>query len=320
MAFTLSSGSKLPLASVSPICLAMESPTLWWSPVSIIIFFIPIFFNRAKVAAALFLGTSITLNNPISAWSYPTNITVCPSSCNRFMWFWVSAVIWIPSSSISCAFPIKIYPPLYCAFTPFPWMACILVERCLLSTPKFTVMSLVTAFANGWLLKLSTSTTNSKNSYLSNPFIGRAFVNLGLPSVRVPVLSKAIVLRLPKSSRVRPPFMSTPFLAALAMALKTALGVEIAKAQGLEATNTLMALYRLSFMVSSISKWAKHNATTKIITAGTNHFSNFLVSSWVGDFFVSTSLTIFTNREMVVSIFNFKTLISNMASPLIVPV
>ena len=71
-------------------------------------------------------------------------------------------------------------------------------------------------------------------------------VNLGFPSVRVPVLSKAIVVRLPRSSRARPPLMSTPFLAALAMALITALGVEMAKAQGLEATKTLMALYRLS--------------------------------------------------------------------------
>jgi hypothetical protein len=48
--------------------------------------------------------------------------------------------------------------------------------------------------------------------------------------------------------------MSTPFFAALAIALKTAEGVEIAKAHGLDATKTLIALYRLSWTVSSIIK------------------------------------------------------------------
>src|SRR5690554_1372288 len=107
-----------------------------------------------------------------------------------------------------------------------------------------------------------------------------------------------MVVRLPKSSSGRPPLMSTPFLAALAIALKTALGVEIAKAQGLDATNTLMALYRLSLTVSSKIRKAKDRQRTKTMTAGTNHFSNFLVCRCVGDFLVSTSLTIFTKREI----------------------
>ncbi len=45
----------------------------------------------------------------------------------------------------------------------------------------------------------------------------------------------------PKSSSGRPPLMSTPPRAALATPLNTALGVEMASAQGLAATNTAIA-------------------------------------------------------------------------------
>ena len=54
----------------------------------------------------------------------------------------------------------------------------------------------------------------------------------GLPAVRVPVLSKAIALILPATSKKVPPLIKTPFLAALPIADTIATGVEITKAQG----------------------------------------------------------------------------------------
>ena len=69
-------------------------------------------------------------------------------------------------------------------------------------------------------------------------------MSFGFPSVNVPVLSNAIVVISPKSSKAFPPLIKTPFWAALAIPLKTALGVEIAKAQGLAATKTVIARYK----------------------------------------------------------------------------
>ena len=71
--------------------------------------------------------------------------------------------------------------------------------------------------------------------------IGTMAVTVGLPSVRVPVLSKAMARSEPSSSRGAPPLMRTPPRAARAMPAKTALGVAIANAHGLAATSTAMA-------------------------------------------------------------------------------
>ena len=70
----------------------------------------------------------------------------------------------------------------------------------------------------------------------------KIFFTTGLPFVRVPVLSNAMASRLPIISSALPPLISTLSFAALAIALKTALGVEIANAQGLPATRTSIAL------------------------------------------------------------------------------
>ena len=63
----------------------------------------------------------------------------------------------------------------------------------------------------------------------------------GRPSVRVPVLSKAIAFNEPRSSSGAPPLISTPPRAARAMPDSTALGVAMASAQGLAATSTAIA-------------------------------------------------------------------------------
>ena len=101
--------------------------------------------------------------------------------------------------------------------------------------------SRTTALARGWSLRFSTATAIFNNSSLFISPNGITLVSLGLPSVSVPVLSKASAVSTPRSSKGRPPLMSTPLLAALATPLNTALGVAIAKAQGLAATNTAIA-------------------------------------------------------------------------------
>ena len=63
----------------------------------------------------------------------------------------------------------------------------------------------------------------------------------GLPSVSVPVLSKAMADSEPRFSNGPPPFTSTPPRAARAMPDSTALGVAIASAHGLAATSTAIA-------------------------------------------------------------------------------
>ena len=83
--------------------------------------------------------------------------------------------------------------------------------------------------------------TTRSNSSSVVPFEATTSVSCGLPSVNVPVLSNAIAVSLPKFSSGAPPLTSTPPRAARATPLKTALGVEIANAQGLAATNTAIA-------------------------------------------------------------------------------
>ncbi len=60
----------------------------------------------------------------------------------------------------------------------------------------------------------------------------------GTPFVNVPVLSKAIALIAPASSRKLPPFIKTPFLAALPMDVTIETGVEMTRAQGQPTTKT----------------------------------------------------------------------------------
>src|SRR5690625_5811255 len=77
------------------------------------------------------------------------------------------------------------------------------------------------------------TTVVASSSFSSVPFSEITSTSLGLPSVSVPVLSNASVFRTPKSSSGRPPLISTPPRAARATPLRTALGVEMANAQGL---------------------------------------------------------------------------------------
>lgn len=70
------------------------------------------------------------------------------------------------------------------------------------------------------------------------PSSGERATSEGAPTVRVPVLSKAMDFTLPRASRYAPPLMTTPPRAAAETAERTAEGVAIASAQGEAATSS----------------------------------------------------------------------------------
>src|SRR5699024_7134050 len=80
-------------------------------------------------------------------------------------------------------------------------------------------------------------------SSFSETVSGSISETFGFPSVKVPVLSKAIVLIAPAFSKNVPPFMSTPFLAAFPIADTIATGVEITSAQGQATISKASTLY-----------------------------------------------------------------------------
>ena len=106
---------------------------------------------------------------------------------------------------------------------------------------KRSAPSRAMASANGWSLSRSTATATARRSPSFVPRTVMTSVIRGRPSVRVPVLSKAMALSEPRFSNGAPPLIRTPARAARATPERTALGVAMASAQGLAATSTAMA-------------------------------------------------------------------------------
>ena len=80
----------------------------------------------------------------------------------------------------------------------------------------------------------------------SSPFIIFSSDTSNSPVVNVPVLSNTIFFIEASFSKVSPPFISIPFLAALPIPTITAVGVAKPIAQGHEMTKTAIALKRAS--------------------------------------------------------------------------
>ncbi len=80
----------------------------------------------------------------------------------------------------------------------------------------------------------------------------------GVPSVSVPVLSKATAVTVPAASRWAPPLMSTPWRLAAPMADTMATGVEITRAHGQARISRARALYTHSLHDSPSSERRQH--------------------------------------------------------------
>ncbi|MNL22107.1 hypothetical protein D3C87_1434340 [compost metagenome] len=87
------------------------------------------------------------------------------------------------------------------------------------------------ARASGWLDPCSSAAAKPSTSFSSRPK-PTISVTRGLPSVSVPVLSKAAAVILPTFSRTAPPFKSRPRRAPAERLAAIAAGVEITNAQG----------------------------------------------------------------------------------------
>src|SRR5690606_38358274 len=100
--------------------------------------------------------------------------------------------------------------------------------------------------------------------------IERAIVTTGLPSVSVPVLSKANARTLASASRCAPPLMSTPRRAARVIALMTVTGVLMTSEQGQLMTSSASARYSQPWP-SGVSQngWSKNSGGTVATSAAT---------------------------------------------------
>ena len=145
-----------------------------------------------------------------------------------------------PTPNIS-TLPIQTASPFTVAVTPRPIRLFRSLADGMALFSSLALPSRVIAAARGWSLKDSTATATARSSVSDVPLTGTISVIRGRPSVRVPVLSKAIAFSDPNSSSGAPPLMRTPPRAARAIPDKTALGVAMARAQGLAATSTAMA-------------------------------------------------------------------------------
>ena len=93
--------------------------------------------------------------------------------------------------------------------------------------------------------------------------------SLGVPWVRVPVLSKANTRTRPNISRKAPPLIKTPCFAADVIALIIVTGVDISNAHGHAITNIVSARYNQPCPSELLKKGSPKNngGTTAIINA-----------------------------------------------------
>mmetsp|Transcript_60030 Transcript_60030/g.142093 ORF Transcript_60030/g.142093 Transcript_60030/m.142093 type:complete len:339 (-) Transcript_60030:260-1276(-) len=240
---TFCSGIRSPRASVRPTVWATASATFWLSPEIMIKRSMPSLRSSAMTSPATGRGVSITPITPRN-WLPLRTIMVVRPSATSFLFASSTSVGTLESGSSvnNTGLPMCTVSPLSCACTPRPVML-LTSDACskLALSPRRSLAPVTMAAASGWSLCSSTASATASNSSSGTPCAGTTSVSFGLPSVRVPVLSKAMDVSVPRFSSGPPPLTSTPPRAARATPLKTALGTEIAKAQGLAATSTAIA-------------------------------------------------------------------------------
>ncbi len=96
-------------------------------------------------------------------------------------------------------------------------------------------------------------------------------VTEGLPTVRVPVLSKSIALILPDFSSTSPPLIKIPISAPLPVPTIMAVGVASPKAQGHAITSTEIALIRPADGLPKTNVQTKKVMMAMMMIAGTKY-------------------------------------------------
>mmetsp|Transcript_12653 Transcript_12653/g.38134 ORF Transcript_12653/g.38134 Transcript_12653/m.38134 type:complete len:280 (+) Transcript_12653:2110-2949(+) len=129
------------------------------------------------------------------------------------------------------------------------------------------------AAAMGWLLPRSAAAASASAASRGHPPHSSQFTTSQRPSVRVPVLSSRTAFTRPSASRAVPPRISTPALAAAAMAHTAATGVDSTRAHGHDTTSTCSARYthrRWSLLVAQGTNAMSAAATS---TSGVYHLA-----------------------------------------------
>ena len=160
---------------------------------------------------------------------------------------------------------------------------------------------LIIAFARGCSLCCSRAVARVRSSVSVTPVAGYTPTTVGLPSVRVPVLSKATIFTLPACSTEVAVLKSMPFRAPLPIPTIMATGVASPRAQGQEMTRTDIAC-----MIASPTGAFKESHTMRVTrdmpkTTGTNTPDTLSASFAMGAFVALASLTIRMICERVVS-------------------
>ena len=229
--FSLSAGSKPPWHSSIPRYFATWSATIGRSPERRAMRSIPISRSLEITPAASGRMRSRAPNN---AWTFPSieaTITVWPVVSKLLIASSTDSGMVILRSRKSLGVPTRMFLPSSEASTPNPGRA-LKSEVCERVSP-LVFAEWTRSFAKGCSLDCSTlATRRSASSALKPSSANQVCPSSNLPSVRVPVLSKAKALICASCSSEFPPLIKMPVPASLPIAAIIAAGVARISAQG----------------------------------------------------------------------------------------
>ena len=224
MCRSLLSGLSDAWTSPTPTASATRAAAASWSPVSITTRFTPIADNRSIAARARSRGASSSRTAPAISSSTSSTATDAP-------WFRHAEAMRAtsPSSRLISPTTLTARPPTT-PRTPEP-SNCSTSSASASASPRARAAPTI-ASASGCETPDSKAAASASTWSSVCPGAQAIAVTLGTPSVRVPVLSIAIVRTRASVSRCPPPLMSTPSCADRLSAHSTAAGVPIASAHG----------------------------------------------------------------------------------------
>jgi indolepyruvate ferredoxin oxidoreductase len=302
-----------------PTILAISSAVRLLSPVSMT-GSIPRDLSAAMASFAPRFGASSSPIAPTTLSSTEISTAVLPSLCN----FSTAGSETAPTKS---GLPTFIVMPPYFAVTPLPGVD----EKSSASfgsTPLFCAW-LTIAFASGCSDQRSAIATNSKTCMSCLTPDGKVAtfcscitsVTLGLPSVRVPVLSNIATETLLSVSMASPPLNMTPFDAPLPMPTIMAVGVASPRAQGHATTRIATAgIIAESGAPGDATKYhARNVAIATAITAYAKYPATLSTIFCIAGFLPIASSTSLTTCDRNESAPTLAALTSSMPSLLTVP-
>ncbi len=217
------SSAQTAMPSAPPMAAAVQA----LSPVSITVA-MPASRSARRPAAASGRGSSRTAMRPAASSPETRTDTVLPASLSAAIRDLASSPRATCSSAAAGESSATASPPTLPA-TPLPGKALAFATGGTGTLSAFALARI--ARASGWLEPVS-SAAASDRSFSSGIERATTSVTCGLPSVSVPVLSKATVVTLRRRSRIAPPLTSRPRRAPADSPAAIAAGVEMTSAQG----------------------------------------------------------------------------------------